>query len=246
MLHFLCHSDWLKASRHHHTKSSIFLHLAWEGLWEEGASGWNGNKSSAPPRGSKLSTYTRQEVLCLPEGHKWTVVTTGRSLAEGHATQGTSLSDLAPNSWRGTSLERPPEQPGCFALSASITKPHDKWWPVSSLLFLRAPQKDITLNRPAGPDTPCPSPPTPATRKVLSSARLITGMAGVQMKLGRGRMGSGIKVDGKVKRVRIFIFAMCPSANHYFEASWMETNQETSVGLIKSYWGTAGDSTGDH
>lgn len=97
MLHFLCHSDWLKASRHHHTKSSIFLHLAWEGLWEEGASGWNGNKSSAPPRGSKLSTYTRQEVLCLPEGHKWTVVTTGRSLAEGHATQGTSLSDLAPN-----------------------------------------------------------------------------------------------------------------------------------------------------
>jgi hypothetical protein len=46
---------------------------------------------------------------------------------------------------------------------------------------------------------------------------LITGRAGLQLKLGRGRMGSGVKGDGKVKRVRIFIFAMCPSANHYFK-----------------------------
>lgn len=31
----------------------------------------------------------------------------------------------------------------------------------------------------------------------------------------RGRMDSGVKGDGKVKRGRTFIFAMCPSANHY-------------------------------
>ena len=62
----------------------------------------------------------------------------------------------------------------------------------------------------------------------------------------RGRMGSGIKVEGKVKRVRFFIFAMWPSANHYFKASGMETNQETALGLIKSYWRTAGDSIGNH
>lgn len=166
---------------------------------------------------------------------KWVVIAMGRSLAEGQVTQGTSLSDLAPNSWLSTSLKQPQELLGCFALSASITKPHDKWWPVSSLLFLRAPQKDITLNSHAGPEFPLPPPSHPHGQNSLQC--MIDHRNGrTPAEAGEGgRMGSGFKVDGKVKRVNIFIFAVCPSANHYFKASWMETNQETAVGLIEPY-----------
>lgn len=108
------HSDWLKAQSEKlssHPKlhplapaSNSLPGLGRTGLWVTGL-----GKFSSFPKWPQTGSVLKAGGCMLFRGQmagssgKWDVLTEGRSLAGGQVTQGTSLSDLAPQSWLGTS-----------------------------------------------------------------------------------------------------------------------------------------------
>lgn len=174
MLALLCHSDRSKGQQppsHRKLHSIAPASNRVPGLGRTEMWVARMGKFSASPRGPKLAVYIDGR-LCALQGstgrlNQWAGSCDYREIPGRRASHTGNLPFWLglPNRWLGTSLEGPRKWPGCFALSATITKPHDKWRPVSSLLFSRAPQKDITIHSPAGPEPPCPHPlPSPQVR----------------------------------------------------------------------------------
>ena len=188
-------------------------------------SGWNGEVFSFP-KTPQTGSVQKAGGCGLSRGQiavsssKWEAVTAGRSLAKGHVPPGTSLSDLAPLSWllvlgwtdlrSGLAvlhyqhvLQRHMINDGLFP--HFCFRGHHKRTSHSTVML---DQNSLRPDRPTAP----PSPPAPHhMSKILPQAWLITGMAGLQLKLGREEgWALGLKWMEKLKEWEFLFLQRAP------------------------------------